>query len=153
GDFVVQVRQRRAPIPHRDDDVALPTLRALRRRGGEFTPGGPIGPVRGHLQRSLTSHLREPRAHRRTFLPRLDAAIPRRRRVLERAERLRNLTRRLAAKLVACRAGVSAHDVPDPLALALDVWRDAVSRRARTGEVALWRQLKERQPVLRRVVL
>ena len=105
-------------------------------------------------ERACAADLREPRAHAAAGLSGLDAAIPRHLRVLELAEDARrNRARRRAAHLMAAGAAVGVDDVANPLALALDVRRDAVALVTGAGEIALRRHLQQREPVLRRVVL
>ena len=153
-DRVVQIDLRVRPIPHRHDDVALDALRARRRRGGQLALGDAVGPVGIHRERAGAAHLREAGAHAAAGLAGLDAAIPRHLRVLELAEDARgNRARGRATQLVAAGAAVGVDDVADPLALALDVRRDAVALVTGAGEIALGRQLQQREPVERRVVL
>src|SRR5207244_2749889 len=83
----------------------------------------------------------------------LNALVPRGFRIARPGKHLRNRARRLAAHLMAARAAVGVDDVADPLALALDVGRDAVALFAGAGEIALRRHLHQRVPVLCRVVL
>ena len=131
-DLVVQVRLRIGPVPHRDDDVALAALRARRRRRPAARPPAMRSVQSAYIASARgAADLREAGAHAAAGLSGLDAAIPGGRRVLERAEALRDLARRLVAHLMAAGAAVGVDDVANPLALALDVRRDAVALSAR----------------------
>jgi hypothetical protein len=57
------------------------------------------------------------------------------------------------SELMAPGAAVGVDDVADELALAAMFGADAVAFGTRSGKVALRRQLQQREPVLRRVVL
>ena len=150
----MQVDLRVRPVPRRHDDVALDALRTRRRRARQLALGDAIGPVGIHRERAGAAHLREAGAHAAAGLAGLDAAIPRHLRILELAEDARgNRARRGPAHLMAARAAVGVDDVADPVALGLHVGRDAVALVTGAGEIALRRQLQQREPVERRVVL
>ncbi len=86
-------------------------------------------------------------------LPGLHAAVPGREVRVEVAEGLGNLPRGLVAQGVAAGAAVGVDHRADPLALALDVGRDAVPVGPRARELVRRRDLEQGEPVLRRVVL
>src|SRR5262249_16802281 len=111
-----------------------------------------IAPVRVHRERPRAPDLREARAHTTARLAGLDPAVPGERRRVEPAETRRDLARRLVAQLMAARAAVGVDDLAYPLALALDVRRNAVAGRPGAGEVALRWQLQQREPIERRIV-
>ena len=142
----MQVGLRIGPVPHREHDVALATLRA-RRRGGRHGAGrDAVGPIRPHGQRARLAGLVEAVDHAGAGLPGLQPALPCRRRIVERAQRLGDFARGLVAHLVAAGAAVGVDDVADPLALAPDRRRDPVAGRAGAREVALRRHPQQRQP-------
>src|SRR4029434_2320854 len=101
------------------------------RRLRQLAAGDPIGPIRIHRERTRAAHLREAGAHRAARLTGLNAAIPCGRRILERAERFRDLSRRLATELMARRAGIGRNDVANPSTLTLDFGSNAVAGRPR----------------------
>src|SRR4029453_9249897 len=148
-DLVVEIRLRISPIPHCHDDVSFLSLRPRRLVEWQLTSSNPIGPVAPHGPGALPTHLGEPGVHAAAGLTGLNPPLPRRGRGLELAQVLGNLARRRTAHLVAARATVGVHDVANPLALTLHGRRDAVAARPRAGEVALRRQLKQSEPVLR----
>ena len=151
-DLVVQVVLGAGPVPERDDDVALHSLRPGRRGRRELARGDSIGPVGEERGGPLGVEPPEIVQHLRHGLPRHDAPGPRLRRGGELAELLRNRARRLVAELVTRVAAVGLDDV-EPLRLALEGHRDAVTARAGAGELALVRHLEHGIPVDRRVVL
>ena len=100
GDHVMQVDGGIRPIPHRDDDVALDTLRTrrgdLRNRAGR----NPVGPLGKHLERALAAHAVEPVDHVAARLTGLNAAIPRVHGAGKRPQLLRDFAGGLVAKLM-----------------------------------------------------
>ncbi len=48
GDLVVQVGLGSRPVPYRDDDIALDSLRARRLGGRQLALGDPVGPIAEH---------------------------------------------------------------------------------------------------------
>ena len=140
-----------APVPHRDDDVALDALRALRLGLGQFAGGDAVGPVGEIAQRALGVDLADVAHHGLGGGPDLDAVAPGLERGLELAERRRDRAGRLVAELVAGIAAVGL-ERGQPLALALEADRHAVAARSGAGEQALVRNLEHRVPVLRRII-
>ncbi len=128
--LVVHVDLGIRPVPHGDDDVALPALRTCRCGGGQFARGDAVSPVRVHRQSALPANLREARAH---------AAA---------RHAFRNRTCGETAELMTTSAAVGVHDLTDPLTLALDVRGDAVALIAGAWEIGLRRHLEQREPVL-----
>ena len=153
GDQVVHVRLRIRPVPQRHDDVPLHAPRAGGRRRRVLARLDAVGPVGVHRQRAVAPDLRQPRVHGAARLPGLHAAVPGGEVRVEVAERLGNLSRGLVPQCVTSRAAVGVDHRADPLALALDVRRDAVPVRPRAGELVRSGDLEQGEPVLRRVVL
>ena len=152
-DVIVQIDLGICPVPHRDDDVPLPALRTRRSGRRQLSVGNPIGPVRVHRQRALAANLREAGTHPGARLAGLNPAIPRGSRVRGLTEdALWNLARGLVAHLMTASAAVRVDDLANPLALALDVWRNTVPGRPRAGEITLGRHLQQREPVQRGIV-
>src|SRR5207302_5036725 len=101
----------------------------------------------------LTANLREAGTHPVTRLAGLNPAIPRGLRVRDGTEdTLWNFARGLIAHLMAASAAVRVDDLANPLALALNAGSNPVPVRPGTGEIALGRHLKQREPVQRGIV-
>ena len=148
---IVEIRLRVGPVPLRDDDVALHALRPRRRRR-HFAAGDAVGPVGEHRQRAVLAHRVEAAGHLRAGLSGLDAPIPRLRRTVERAERLRDLARPLGAELVTRGAAAGLQPL-NPVGLALDVRRDAVAAGPVPGNSLLSGHADQGEPVAGWIVL
>src|ERR1041385_8876040 len=107
------------PVPRRDDDVPLETLRPRRRRVRQLAFGDAVGPV-GKIFYRGGAHLVDQRIeHRLARLSRLNAAEPRLFGIRELAEREghvgRECARRLLSELVAADAAVRFQRVEQSL--------------------------------------
>ncbi len=145
-DLVVHERVVGAPIPKRDDDVALDALRARRLRR-QLSARDPVGPIREDLRAGLRAEHSELPGHVAAAHAELGAIDPRLLRRLESqvihvAERARDRRAELVAEVAL------ALDVVDPLALLLERGRDPVAARAGARELALRGRLEQRQPVV-----
>ena len=149
-DLVVEIRLGVSPVPLRDDDVALESLRSRRRRR-QLAFGDAIGPVGEHRQCAIFTHRVQTTGHLRAGLSRLNAPLPRFGGRVERAELFRDLTRPLGAKLVTRGAAARLH-APDPLGLTLDVGRNAVAARRVAREIPFLGHPYQRKPVAGRIV-
>ena len=99
--FIVQVGGWMAPIPQRDDDIALDALRPLGFGRGQLAGSDSIGPIPEHLERALGVELADVARHERHGSARLQAPRPCFRRVLELAELLGDRARPRSAKRMA----------------------------------------------------
>ena len=136
----------------------MTTLRSLPCGRGGAAAGSSPAAIRSVQSAYIANARCRPTCVNRALIPRaslsgLNPPIPGGDGCRERAERCGDLARRLVAQLMAAGAAVGVDDIADPLALALDVRRNAVASGACAGKIALRRQLKQRQPILRRVVL
>ncbi len=152
GDLVVQIVGRRAPVPQRDDHVALEPRRARRLRLRQLAGGDAVGPVGEILQRMLGIELADVADHDFGGRTDLHAVGPGRKRAVELAELGFDHARRLVAELVAGAAALRL-DVGEPHRLAAHVGGHSVALRPGAGEQALVRNFHHRVPPLRRVVL
>lgn len=140
------------PTPSHDH-VPLHAPRPRRRRCRVLARLDAIGPVGVHRQRPVAPRLGQPRVPDRARLPGLHPAVPGREVRVEIAEPFGNLPRGLVSQRMTSGAPVRVDHRADPLALALDVRRDAVPVRPGAGELVRSRDLEQSEPVLRRVVL
>ena len=140
-------RLLRAPLPRRDDDVALDALRPRRLVLGQLALGDAVGPIAEILERHAAELSGNPVRHELAGLSGGDAAHPRVRTGLELAELRRDGARRFLPELMAA----DAVDVTHALApgLARDVLRDI----GRAAEILLRRHFHHRVPVDRRIIL
>src|ERR1019366_10390425 len=86
GNFVVEILLRPSPVPLRDDDVALNSLRT-RRSGRQFPGLNAIGPVAKVVQDAFAAEIGRPGAHHAANLCRLDTPVPSRSGGIEGPER------------------------------------------------------------------
>src|SRR4029079_18919817 len=124
-DLVVHERVVGAPVPERDDDVALDALRARRLRR-HLAARDPVGPIRKQLRarlraqhRALAGHVAAAHAELRSIDPRLLRRLEAQ--LVHVAERARDRGAELVAEVAL------ALDVVDPLALLLERGRDTVA--------------------------
>ena len=119
-DDVVEIRLGIRPVPLGDDDVALESLRTLRRGRRDLARRDAVGPVGEQRERARLSEIVDRREHLRSRLSRLHASLPRGGARLDLAVGRRQLARPLAAELMArhARAGL---DRSDPIALRLHI--------------------------------
>ncbi len=151
GHFVVQVGLRIRPVPLRDDDVALESLRT-RRRGRHLAAGDAVRPVGKHRVDAILAHVVHAARHLRAGLTRLNAALPGRGGAVERAEILRHLARALRAELMTGGAPARLQHAEE-LGLRLHVRRDAVAARSVAGKFAFLGDAHQGEPVAGGVVL
>ena len=137
----------RGPLPGGDDDVALDAGRPRRLGLGQFALGHPVGPVTEILERHAAELSGKPVHHPFAGLPRGDAAHPRLLAGFEFAERGRDGARGFLAKLMAA----DAIDIVHPLAP--DVLRDVLRDIGAAAEILGRRDLQQREPVDRRVIM
>ena len=109
-DQIVHVRRRAAPVPEREDEVALEALRPLRLRERKLARGDAVCPVRPQREPALRADARRGVDHLRHRLARGDAPRPRFAR-LHVGEVLRHRARSLGAERVARHAAVGFHGV------------------------------------------
>src|SRR6185295_704944 len=140
---------RIAPVPHRDDDVALETLGTRRSHGGHLAGSNAVRPVRIHLDcaRSQASHHA---VHLGPALPGLDAILPGFARglevqVLHVAQCSRDLIAELMTQLT------TLLELIDVLRLTLEEWGNAIGFDALAWKFALGGNLQQRVPVVRRI--
>ena len=146
-DLIVHVVDLGAPFPQRDDDVALDTLRAWRRRR-HGARGNPVTPAGEHLQAPLAAEPAHDVGHLRPALPHLHPMVPGGQCRVELFEVV-DLADDAVSQLVAEHAALLL-DV-DPLPLMLQVGRDAIPVRSGAGELARRRRLDQGIPVVGRV--
>src|SRR5262249_54306750 len=142
-DLVVQIGLLTPPVPQRDHDVALDTLRALgpgERKLALLDAVGPVGEIGDAALRAEAVDRRDHAVHRLTGS---DAPGPGGVRALERAELLRDRARRLVAEPVTSPTAVGL-DAVEPLMLRPHLGRDAVAAVAGAGKLALLRKLHQR---------
>ena len=94
----------RAPLPRRDDDVALDALRPRRLVLGQLALGDAVGPIAEILERHAAELSGNPVHHELAGLSGGDAAHPRFRTGLELAELRRDGARRFLPELMAADA-------------------------------------------------
>ncbi len=136
-----------APLPRRDDDVALDALRPRRLAFRQLALGDAVGPFAEIFERYAAELAGNPVDHELAGLPGGDAAHPCLGAGLELAELRRDGARRFLPELMAA----DAVDVTHALApgLARDVFRDI----GRAAEIFLRRNLHHRVPIDRRIIL
>ena len=152
-DLVVHERVIGAPVPQRDDDVALDAFRPRRRRR-HFASCNAIGPVRKYFQRWLFALRLEHRVHRGPAHAGAEAPLPcvvSSRQLRLRLEHVIEAARQLVAELMA-EVAVGLQRV-DPMVLRQHVRSRAVAVRTGAGEQALVGRLQHRQPIVGRIDL
>ena len=146
-DQVVEILLLVAPVPGRDDDVALHPLRPRRLAVRQLALGDAVGPV-AEIFIGRTAEVAGQRIdHQRRGLARHGAAAPGVLARLELAERRRDRAGGQLAKLMAADAG-PVLDHREPLGLG-----DLLGNVAFAAELAGLRDLEHRVPVDRRIVL
>ena len=136
-----------APVPGRDDDVALDPLRPRRLAVRQLALGDAVGPVAEIFIRRTAEIAGQRIDHQRGGLARHGAAAPGVLARLELAERRRDRAGGQLAKLMAADAG-PVLDHREPLGLG-----DLLGNVAFAAELAGLRDLEHRVPVDRRIVL
>ena len=148
-DLVVDEGAVGAPVPQRDDQVALHALRPRRPRG-QLAGGDPLRPVGEHRDAALAAEAVHRGAHLVAALPRLHAVVPGFRGGVEVVAALHH-ARGGVAELMAELAALL--HVVDPRRLALHRRRDAVALGPGARKLARRRRLDQRVPVVPGVVL
>ena len=137
----------RRPFPRRDDDVAFDACRPRRFGFRQLALGDPVGPVAEIFERHAAELAGEPIDHPFPGLARGDAAHPGFLARFEFAERARDRARGFLAKLMAA----DAVDIVHPLAP--DILRDLLRNLGAAAEILCRRNLHQRVPVDRRVIM
>ncbi len=145
--LVVQIGFGIGPIPLRDHDVALDALGTRRGRRGNFALRDARGPIAELGGGAFCAQLREAAFHGAAGLSGLHAARPGLGRGIEFGEHRRNGAGIFVAELVAGFAAVGLDEM-EPLALGLDVCRNAVPGGPRAREFVLLGHLQHRVPIL-----
>jgi hypothetical protein len=149
-DLVMQIGLGAGPVPDRDDDVALDTLRPRGLRCRQLARGDAVGPVREHFKRARHVDTAHVVGHLHLRLPGHDAPHPGFLR-LHVGKLFRDRARRLVAELMAGIAAVGLDHV-EPLRLALHIGRHAVTLRPGARKLAFVRHFQHRVPIDRRVI-
>ena len=144
---VMQILLLVAPVPCRDDDVALDARWALRLCLRQFAIGDALRPVAKIFVRRAAKLAGENAHHGLAALPRLRAAHPRILVVLVISKPRRNRARRQLSKLVAADTAVVLHQEHPVVGLHI------VGNIALAAELVGRRHLQHRVPVDRRIIL
>ena len=135
GDRVMQIGRGAAPVPERDNGIALDPLRPLRLGERQLAGGDAIGPVAEQLERALRVEAAYIAGHEHLGTARHQTALPGLRRILELTELLRDGPHSRRAERMAGLTGTGFDDV-EPFSLALDLRQRklVLSRHVQHGE-------------------
>ena len=150
-DQVVEIGFLIAPIPQRQDEIALDALRSRRLLLGRLAGGNAVGPVRPFCNRTIGTDAGRGADHLTHGLPRLDTPGPGVARIGEVPEPRWDGSCARRAERMAGQAAMRFNR-GDPVVLVRHTWIDAVALRTSTGEFALRRDLEHRIPVNRRII-